>query len=179
MEYLAKVNKQTVLGGVELVLLAQHTADYLWEPVASVQVLEAEQVNQSSQVSLNPGTLWLVTLTSDNPPQVRQIADATDWILQVVNQYLTKGITPEFFAEEIERVEQWRQSLTLQNQEVSRRALETAARRDEIQDLEKKLKLEQEALIQQEEQLRQWAVKLGQPLPPPLELVPDPGEEAE
>lgn len=160
-------------------LLAQHTADYLWEPVASVQVLKAEQVNQSSQVSLNPGTLWLVTLTSDNPPQVQQIADATDWILQVVNQYLTKGITPEFFAEEIERVEQWRQSLTLQNQEVSRRALETAARRDEIQDLEKKLKLEQEALLQQEEQLRQWAVELGHPLPPPLELAPDPGEEAE
>lgn len=173
MEYLAKVNKQTILGGIELLLLAQRTSDYLWEPVTLVQVLEAEQISQYDQMPLSPGVLLLITLTSDDPPQVKDIADATDWVLQIVNQYLTKGITPEFFAEEIERVEQWRQSLTLQSQEVSRRALETAARRDEIQDLEKKLKLEQEALAQQEEQLRQWAIKLGQPLPP----SPEPAAE--
>ncbi|MEO1182881.1 MAG: hypothetical protein AAFX51_19035, partial [Cyanobacteria bacterium J06636_28] len=100
-------------------------------------------------VSLNEGTLVLVELDASN--QVVELQEATDWILDLVSQFLTQGVTPQFFHQEVERAEQWRQSLTLQSQEIRRRALETAARRDEIQALEKKLRLEQEELEKQNE----------------------------
>ncbi|MGB3136947.1 MAG: hypothetical protein WBB18_09105, partial [Nodosilinea sp.] len=51
--------------------------------------------------------------------------------------------------------ERWRQSLTLKSQEVDRRALETAARRDEIQELERSLKQEREELENRWEALKQ------------------------
>ncbi|EDX84480.1 hypothetical protein S7335_2177 [Synechococcus sp. PCC 7335] len=76
--------------------------------------------------------------------QVVNVADATEWVLGLVKDYLSLGLTPEELKSEIERAEQWRQSLTLQTQEVRRRTLEMAARRDEIQNLEKRLKLARE-----------------------------------
>ncbi len=75
---------------------------------------------------------------------VVSIVEATDWVLAFVKDYLSQGMTPQDLQDEIERAEQWRQSLTLQSQEVRRRTLETAARRDEIQNLEKRLKLDRE-----------------------------------
>ena len=77
--------------------------------------------------------------------QIVALEDATEWVTDFVAEYLTLGLTPKGLEEELVRAEQWRQSLTLQTQEVRRRALETAARRDEIQNLEKRLKLESEA----------------------------------
>jgi hypothetical protein len=43
-------------------------------------------------------------------------------------------------AHEANRLEQWKQSLTLQNQELSRRSLELEIRRDQLQALEAALK---------------------------------------
>jgi uncharacterized protein (DUF3084 family) len=60
----------------------------------------------------------------------------------------------------VERAEQWRQSLTLESQEVDRRALEAAARRDEIQELEKSLKLEQAELERREAELQELEAHL-------------------
>jgi hypothetical protein len=88
----------------------------------------------------------LVLLELDADEKVVSVTDATQWVLDFVSEYLSLGLTPKVLKEELERAEQWRQSLTLQSQEVRRRALETAARRDEIQDLEKRLKLERETL---------------------------------
>ena len=76
--------------------------------------------------------------------QIVSVTDASQWVVDFVAEYLTHGLTPQGLADELDRAEQWRQSLTLQTQEVRRRALETAARRDEIQNLEKRLKLERE-----------------------------------
>jgi hypothetical protein len=42
--------------------------------------------------------------------------------------------------QEVERAEEWRQSLTLQNQDLARRTLELEARREQIQALEESLK---------------------------------------
>jgi len=44
--------------------------------------------------------------------------------------------------QEVERAEQWRQSLTIQNQDLARRSLELEARREQIQALEESLKRE-------------------------------------
>jgi predicted RNase H-like nuclease (RuvC/YqgF family) len=83
------------------------------------------------------------------------VEDAIPWVLTLVEQYLTYGMTPAALEQEIERAERWRQSLTLKSQEVDRRALETAARRDEIQELERNLKQEQEELERRWQDLHQ------------------------
>ncbi len=144
MQHLAKVCHTTSEGALVLQFLARQLEDYLWElSIGDQEVLSTLPVN------FNEGTLVLVELDASN--QVTEIQEATDWVLDLVSQFLTQGVTPQFFHQEVERAEQWRQSLTLQSQEIRRRALETAARRDEIQALEKKLRLEQEELERQNE----------------------------
>ena len=144
MQHLAKVCHTTSEGALVLQFLARQLEDYLWELSIGDQ-----EVLSTLPVTFNEGTLVLVELDESN--QVVDIQEATDWILDLVSQFLTQGVTPQFFHQEVERAEQWRQSLTLQSQEIRRRALETAARRDEIQALEKKLRLEQEELERQNE----------------------------
>ncbi|MEM1238392.1 MAG: hypothetical protein AAGI45_00990 [Cyanobacteria bacterium P01_H01_bin.26] len=144
MQHLAKVCHTTSEGALVLQFLARQLEDYLWE----LSIGDKEAVS-TLPVAFNEGTLVLVELDTSN--QVVEIQEATDWILDLVSQFLTQGVTPQFFHQEVERAEQWRQSLTLQSQEIRRRALETAARRDEIQALEKKLRLEQEELERQNE----------------------------
>ncbi|MEM8613019.1 MAG: hypothetical protein AAGF93_13445 [Cyanobacteria bacterium P01_H01_bin.105] len=139
MQHLAKVCHTTSEGALVLQFLARQLEDYLWELSIGDQ-----EVLSTLPVTFNEGALVLVELDASN--QVVEIQEATDWILDLVSQFLTQGVTPQFFHQEVERAEQWRQSLTLQSQEIRRRALETAARRDEIQALEKKLRLEQEEL---------------------------------
>ncbi|MEM9807324.1 MAG: hypothetical protein AAF959_18825 [Cyanobacteria bacterium P01_D01_bin.56] len=144
MQHLAKVCHTTSEGALVLQFLARQLEDYLWELSIGNQ-----EVVSTLPVTFNEGTLVLVELDASN--QVVELQEATDWILDLVSQFLTQGVTPQFFHQEVERAEQWRQSLTLQSQEIRRRALETAARRDEIQELEKKLRLEQEELERQNE----------------------------
>jgi hypothetical protein len=144
MQHLAKVCHTTSEGALVLQFLARQLEDYLWELSIGDQ-----EVLSTLPVTFNEGTLVLVELDASN--QVVEIQEATDWILDLISQFLTQGVTPQFFHQEVERAEQWRQSLTLQSQEIRRRALETAARRDEIQALEKKLRLEQEELERQNE----------------------------
>ena len=144
MQHLAKVCHTTSEGALVLQFLARQLEDYLWELSISDQ-----EVLSTLPVTFNEGTLVLVELDASN--QVVEIQEATDWILDLVSQFLTQGVTPQFFHQEVERAEQWRQSLTLQSQEIRRRTLETAARRDEIQALEKKLRLEQEELERKNE----------------------------
>ncbi len=153
MQYLAKVhtafspdsgrlgsgNVHLSSSGTQLQLLAVNTYEHTWELVTPPRIITA-----SKPISINEQVLVLLELDADN--QVVSARDATQWVLKFISDYLTLGLTPKGLAEERERAEQWRQSLTLQSQEVRRRALETAARRDEIQDLEKRLKLEREAL---------------------------------
>ena len=142
MQHLAKVCHTTSEGALVLQFLARQLEDYLWE----LSIGDQEMVSKLP-VTFNEGTLVLAELDESN--QVVELQEATDWILDLVSQFLTQGVTPQFFHQEVERAEQWRQSLTLQSQEIRRRALETAARRDEIQALEKKLRLEQEELGRQ------------------------------
>ena len=154
MQYLAKVHTasssgSTYLGsahlggsplsGTQLQLLAVNTYEHTWELIAPPRMITV-----SKPIVVNEQVLVLLELDADN--QMISATDATAWVLKFIADYLTLGFTPKGLEEELERAEQWRQSLTLQSQEVRRRALETAARRDEIQDLEKRLKLERETL---------------------------------
>lgn len=139
MQYLAKVHTKSSSDGTQLQLLAVKTCEHTWEPVTPPRVILVTQ-----SISANEQVLVLVELDADEKVVIAQ--DATQWVLDFVSEYLTLGLTPKGLEEELERAEQWRQSLTLQSQEVRRRALETAARRDEIQDLEKRLKLERDTL---------------------------------
>lgn len=154
MQYLAKVHTASPsssthlasthlggspLNGVQLQLLAVNKYEHTWELITPPQMITV-----SKPIAVNEQVLVLLELDADN--QMISATDATEWVMRFVSDYLTPGLTPKGLEEERERAEQWRQSLTLQSQEVRRRALETAARRDEIQDLEKRLKLERETL---------------------------------
>ncbi len=160
MQYLAQVVAAPPHSNAPaLHLLARQLEQYLWERLDPPQTLAPPDLTLPP-----PGTLLLVTLTEEGEA-VATLEDATPWVLEVIETFLRQGVTPETLAQEVARAEQWRQSLTLDNQEVERRALETAARRDEIQELEKKLKVEQEQLAQREAELEAWATALGAQLP--------------
>jgi len=148
MHYLAKVQKKAFLGGAELTLLAVQRSDTVWERLAKERLIETPRL-----LAFPEGSLVLVEVDGAN--QVVAVEDAIPWVLTLVEQYLTYGITPAALEQEIERAERWRQSLTLKSQEVDRRALETAARRDEIQELERNLKQEQEELERRWQNLHQ------------------------
>ena len=135
MQYLAQVQKKAFLGKAGLRLLAQERSEYAWSLIADEEVVLVTEAS-----SLSEGLLVLVDLDSNR--QVMTVADATDWVLDITQQFLSTGITPAFLQQETDRAEQWRQTLTLQSQEIDRRALELEARREQIQELEEKLKRE-------------------------------------
>jgi hypothetical protein len=138
MLHLAQVKKKDLEGKVELQLLAQQKAEHAWAILT-----EEEGSNLWADTSdYSEGALVLVELSPTR--QVQNIYDATPWVLEIIDLYLTVGITPAVLQEELQRAEQWRQSLTLKSQELGRRALEMEARRDQIQDLEENLKEDRE-----------------------------------
>ena len=137
MLYLAQVQKQKLSGQVELCLLAHQQTTYKWE------VDEQEKlISVASAIAFPEGVLVLIELSPKG--EMLSIQDATTWVLDLVKTYLTSGVTPEFLKAETERSEQWRQSLTLQNQDLSRRSLEVEARREQIQALEESFKRDKE-----------------------------------
>ncbi|MEL6471380.1 MAG: hypothetical protein AAFQ74_16770 [Cyanobacteria bacterium J06623_4] len=138
MQYLAKVNAKHSRGETALELLAFNASEHSWELMTPRKL-----ITTNKDIPFNEQVLVLIEVEEED--RVVNAQDATEWVVDFVAEYLTVGLTPKGLAEELKRAEQWRQSLTLQSQEVRRRALETAARRDEIQNLEKRLKLESEA----------------------------------
>ncbi|KJH72164.1 DUF2090 domain-containing protein [Aliterella atlantica] len=137
MLYLALVQKQELSGQTHLNLLAHQQDEYKWEINAEARVLRVPEA-----IALHEGMLVLVELSSQE--EMLSIQDATNWVLDLVKTYLTSGVTPAFLKAESERSEQWRQTLTLQNQELARRSLEVEARREQIQALEESFKRDKE-----------------------------------
>jgi len=145
MLHLAQVQKKGFLGKAELRLLARQKSETTWALAAEEDVILSTEAN-----AFGEGALVLVELAEDR--QVANLQDATEWVLDLVQKYLIAGLTPALLQQEAERAEQWRQSLTLQSQELGRRTLEVEARREQIQELEENLKREKkelEALAQQ------------------------------
>ena len=153
MLHLAQVKKNDLEGKVMLQLLAQQKAEYAWALLSDETSTWIESDACLSQKAYPEGSLVLIQLTPTR--QIEQIQDATDWVLGFIEQYLVTGINPTWLQEEGQRAEQWRQSLTLQSQELGRRSLEIEARRDQIQELEENLKLEKKKLESMAHQLKE------------------------
>jgi hypothetical protein len=146
MLHLAQVTQTDPGGKVRLQLLAQQKAEHAWA------VLTDEDTVLWCDADYHTGVLVLLELSPTK--QVQHISDATGWVLEMMEQYLSLGVTPAILQEEVQRAEQWRQSLTLQSQELGRRALEMEARRDQIQELEENLKLEKQKLEEMAAELK-------------------------
>jgi hypothetical protein len=139
MIYLAQVQKKGFLGKTGLRLLACQKSGDIWALVSETEPIVTTEAN-----AFGEGILVLAEITTGG--QIRTIKEATEWAINLVQQYLTKGLTPDFLQEQADEIEKWRQSLTLQSQELSRRSIELEARRDQLQELEEKLKKEQRRL---------------------------------
>lgn len=137
MLYLAQVHKQGLSSQLDLRLLAHQQTEYRWEINAEEKIIRVAEA-----IAFTEGTLVLVELSPKE--EILNIEDATNWVLDLVKTYLASGVTPAFLKAESERSEQWRQTLTLQNQELSRRSLEVEARREQIQALEESFKRDKE-----------------------------------
>jgi hypothetical protein len=155
MLHLAQVLERNSTGQAKLQMLAYQDSEYTWALQPAENDILFAETNE-----YDAGMLVLIELSSTG--QVKQIQDAKAWVLALIEQYLTTGVTPMDLQEEEKRAEQWRQSLTLQSQELGRRALEMEARRDQFQELEENLKREKEQLEVKATQLAAMETKLNQ-----------------
>ncbi|MBF2083244.1 hypothetical protein [Thermoleptolyngbya sp. C42_A2020_037] len=151
MLYLAQVTTRDSEGKAGLKLLAKKRADYVWAICESGDLVWAEASERYAT-----GMLVLVELSSSM--KIKQVQDAKDWVLEIVQDYLTAGVSPALLHEEAQRAEQWRQSYTMKEQEIGRRALEVEAWRDQIQELEENLKREKKQIEMMANALRLNAV---------------------
>ena len=142
MLYLAQVQKKEISGEISLQLLACQNSDETWAMLFQETTLTLPP--DCYQIVLNEGMLILADVGENS--QVLNIQSATNWVLELVKKYLTTGFTPDFLQQEADKAEEWRQSLTLQSQELSRRLIEVEARREQIQTLEAKLQQEKQLL---------------------------------
>ncbi len=133
MLYLAQVHKNEFLEQHQLRLLARREAENLWKIIP-----EEAFILLGKGKPMNEKLLLLVELSPTG--EIEKLEDATNWVLHLIQIYLSNGITPDFLQQETERAEHWRQSLTLQNQDLARRSLELEARREQIQALEESIK---------------------------------------
>mgnify|MGYP001801782962 CR=1 FL=1 len=143
MLYLAQVHKNEFLVQSELRLLARQETENMWAMIPEEAVILLGKGKH-----LTEKLLVLVELSSTG--EIEKIEDATNWVLELIQNYLTTGISPEFLRQEAERAEDWRQNLTLQNQDLARRTLELEARREQIQALEEALKRDKSEAHQDE-----------------------------
>ncbi|YAF96529.1 MAG: hypothetical protein AB3A66_02230 [Nodularia sp. CChRGM 3473] len=133
MLYLAQVHKNEFLEQYQLRLMARQEAENLWSLIPEEAFILLGKGNTMSE-----NLLVLVELSATG--DIERLEDASNWVLKLVETYLTTGMTPDELQQEAERAEDWRQSLTLQNQDLARRSLELEARREQIQALEESLK---------------------------------------
>ncbi|MEG3851083.1 hypothetical protein QT971_29195 [Microcoleus sp. herbarium19] len=142
MLYLAKVQNDRILGELALQLLACQNGDETWAMLFEESVLTVPP--DFAQNFLNEGVLVLADIGENG--EVLDLRSANNWVLELVEKYLTTAFTPDFLQLEAQKAEDWRQSLTLQSQELSRRFIEVEARREQIQNLEAKLQQEKQLL---------------------------------
>lgn len=146
MLYLAEVQKPKTgfLGGggkAELKLLAYQRTDHSWTAERGEEAVSTEDAN-----SFNDGALVVVNLV--NRQVQGKIESAGGQIvreLQNLSRLLEKSKSQE------EEIEQWKQSLTFQSQEMNRREAEIAQQEEEMQSVEAEL----ERLEQQRQELEQ------------------------
>ncbi len=132
MLHLAQVLKQDNPQSTSLQLLAVQRTERLWEAIDSPITVICDRPSEDYATDL-------VLVELSDASEVEKILPIKDWILSLVTDYLSCGLSPVELSQEAERAEQWRQSLTLRSQELGRQALEMEARRDQIHELEQNL----------------------------------------
>ncbi|MBD2245642.1 pilus motility taxis protein HmpF [Nostoc sp. FACHB-888] len=133
MLYLAEVQKQKgglLSGGAktELKLLACQRTDQNWNPV-SEEVIAAEDASK-----LNDGALVLVELNPNR--QVQRIQEAGRPLVNILQNFSRQL---EKFKLKEDEIDQWKQSLTFQAQELNRREMDMEVRSEQLQQLEDEL----------------------------------------
>ncbi|MFP4008382.1 MAG: hypothetical protein ACLFV6_10320 [Spirulinaceae cyanobacterium] len=157
MLHLAQVQQDAHNSGIILHLLAVQTDDDIWSVKDSDSLaIEAEKV--ANTALLSAGRLVLVDL--DESQQILSLQDATNWVLSLLKKLSTDSPSESLGEEQIV-IEQWRQELTLQSQDMTRRNLEIETRREQIQDLEKSLKEEKEQIEMRLQELEAREAALG------------------
>ncbi len=140
MLHLAQVQQNQISDEPELRILATQESESSWVLLTKEKILPSPHSK-----GLSEGLLVLVeTNDQDDQQDISSIRSAKNWVLDFVEKYLTLGVTPSFLQQEAERVEEWRQELTLQSQDLGRRQWEMEARREQIQALEEEIKRKQE-----------------------------------
>jgi chromosome segregation ATPase len=133
--YLAEVlrKNRSVLGNgkAEFKLLASQKSDHQW-----IAVPHEEVVSAPDDVTYAAGVLVMIELTSSKQIQRhneagRQLVS----ILQNFSRLQDKAKTQE------EEIEQWKESLTYQSQEMNRREVEMETRQEELQQMEEEFAL--------------------------------------
>ncbi len=148
MLHLAQVQKQGSSGEPKLRLIARQESAYTWALMDETEAIAIAEADLGGE-----GCLVLVELSPSR--EILSIQAATDWVIDLVKNYLAVGITPAFLEKERERIEQGLQSVTVERQDLARRTIELEARRDEIQELEVKLQKQIQALEAENEELKQ------------------------
>ncbi|WP_298921553.1 pilus motility taxis protein HmpF [uncultured Nostoc sp.] len=134
MLYLAEVQKQKgglLSGGAktELKLLACQRTDQNWSTV-SEEVIAAEDASK-----LNDGALVLVELNPNR--QVQRIQEAGRPLVNILQNFSRQL---EKFKLKEDEIDQWKQSLTFQAQELNRREMDMEVRSEQLQQLEDELR---------------------------------------
>lgn len=129
--YLAEVKKQTkgFIKGfkTELRLLACQHSDQTWSSVPGDEILSSEAIEQP----VGDGVLFLLNLN-----QSRQIQDKPELAApELVRQLQKLSRLSEKIKEQREEVESWKQSLTIQFKELSRREMEMESRQEQIESI--------------------------------------------
>ncbi len=140
MLYLAEVQKQKIgfMGGSEtkLKLLACQHNDQSWSVVPGNELINAEEAN-----SFGEGALIIVNLGANRQLQgnIESASKRIVSILQGFSRLLEKTKNQE------EEIEQWKESLTIQSEELSRREIEMETRLEQLELMEQEYqKLEQQ-----------------------------------
>nr|WP_199332272.1 pilus motility taxis protein HmpF [Fischerella sp. FACHB-380] len=128
--YLAEVQKQKggLLGGggkTELKLLACQRTDQSWS-TGSEEVIAVDEASK-----LNDGALVLVELNPQR--QVQRIQEAGRPLVNILQNFSRQL---EKFKLKEEEIDQWKESLTFQAQELNRREIEMETRLEQLQQME-------------------------------------------
>ena len=101
-------------------------------------ICHPETVTLSNYKFLNEGVLVLIEFQDR---EVKNIKEAKEWILNIINLYLGQNyLTQEALEQERIKIEDWKRELTSQNQEITQVRLELETRLEQLQELEEQLK---------------------------------------
>jgi chromosome segregation ATPase len=128
--YLAEVQRKTRVigsGRAELKLLACQRSEQSWSavPAEEAAILAPDDANYGA------GTLVMVELTASR--QVQRHSEASRQLVSILQNF---SRLQEKFKNQEGEIEVWKESLTFQSQELSRREIEMETRQEQLQQME-------------------------------------------